>query len=210
MALVQRLINPTPFNVKIPYEKGVYLSIPADGELDLTGPQAEDFRPGTPGYEAARKLLEFEGVFMQDSDFSYDFQALQALKMAVRAREERVNDFITRTKNARLSGGAAVDDASMEELVESAGYGAMRRGVERLKARVRSLEKVVSTDASKGSVRQNLDPKRTCFVINPPRQFPSVTALNMFLDENPEIKKQHEIFTGAAQEESDVGTEVSD
>ena len=54
MAVVARLRNPTPFDVKIPYERGVYINIPSDGEVELSMEQLDDFRPGKPGSEAAR------------------------------------------------------------------------------------------------------------------------------------------------------------
>ena len=68
----------------------------------------------------------------------------------------------------------------------------MQDGTDRLKVRIKMLQGIVNADAHKGAVRQNLDPERTCFVINPPRQFPSKTSLAMFLAENPEIAAKHE------------------
>ena len=192
MALITKLINTTPFVVEIPYEKGIDIIIPADGEVDLDPKQLEDFRPGKPGSEETRKLLIFEGVFLQDSDLSYDFQALQCLRACVKDRSQRVSDFIERNKAARLRQGAAIDDKTMEEIKESSGYARMERNTNKLVARIKVLEGVVNADENSGAVRQNLDPDRTCFVINPPRQFPSKTALAMFLSENPEIAKKHE------------------
>ena len=75
----------------------------------------------------------------------------------------------------------------------------MQKVVDKLKARVGVLSAVVNEDAHKGAVKQTLDPKRTCFVINPPRQFPSETALRMFLLENPEIAAEHKRFVAAAE-----------
>ncbi len=49
MAVVARLVNPTPFDVKIPYERGVYINIPADGDVELSMGQLDDFRSGKPG-----------------------------------------------------------------------------------------------------------------------------------------------------------------
>lgn len=207
MALITKLINPTPFNVEIPYEKGISINIPADGEVDLTMGQLDDFRPGKPGSEETRKLLNFEGVFLSDSDLSYDLQALQTLEACVRTRQERINTFIDRTKNSRLAGGASVDDTSMDEILESSGYARMQTNVNKLKDRIKTLQKVVSADERKGAVRQNLDPERTCFVINPPRQFPSKTALAMFLAENPKIAAKHEAFLHPTPPVPTVATE---
>jgi hypothetical protein len=207
MAVVAKMINPTPFNVKIPYQLGVSIRIPADGEIDLTMEQLDDFRPGKPGSEETRKTLEFEGVFLQDSDLSYDVQALQALQSFVRERKARVKNFVERNKAARLKQGAACTDAEMDELKSSAGYSVMEANVSKVEARIRILEKTVNADMNKGSVKQTLDPTRTCFVINPPRQFPSRTALAMFLAENPEIKAKHDEFTNPTAQ-STTKTEV--
>jgi len=198
MAIVTKMINPTPFDVKIPYQLGVSIRIPADGEIDLTMQQLEDFAPGKPGSEETRKLLEFEGVFLQDTDLSYDIQALNTLKSCARERRDRIKNFVDRTRNARLAAGASVTDKEIDELKESSGYGNMERGVQKLEARIKILEKTVNADTNRGSVRQTLDPTRTCFVLNPPRQFPSRTALAMFLEENPEIKAKHDAFTNPA------------
>ena len=201
MALVAKMVNPTPFDVKIPYQKGVYIKVPADGDVELSMSQLDDFRPGKPGSEGPKKLLDFEGVFLEDSDLSYDFQALQALNIAVQERETRIKDFIERTKNARIAGGATVDEATMADLLVASGYGNMQKVVDKLKARVGVLRQVVDADAHKGAVKQSLDPKRTCFVISPPRQFPSETALTMFLLENPDVAEEHNKFVAAADAE---------
>ncbi len=206
MAVVARLVNPTPFDVKIPYERGVFLNIPADGDIELSMQQLDDFRPGKPGSEEPRKILEFEGVFLQDSDLSYDSQALKAIGLAIRDRKERIKTFIERTRNSRIAGGATVDDATMEDLVNNAGYGRMQDDVDLLERRVKKLQIVVSADKTRGAVRQNLDPKRTVFVTNPPRQFASVTAMEMFLDDHPDIKEAHEKLVGGGEEP--VVTEV--
>ena len=198
MAVVAKMVNPTPFEVKIPYSRGIYIVIPSDGDTELTMEQLDDFRGGKPGSEETRKILQFEGVFLQDTDLSYDYQALATLRSAVREREERIKTFIDRTRNSRIAGGATVDDATMEDLIQSAGYGRMQDDVTKLKARITTLSSVVNEDESKGAVRQTLDPKRTCFVINPPRQFPSETALTMFLNEHPDIKAEHDALTAPA------------
>ncbi len=204
MSLITKLVNPTPFDVEIPYEKGISIMIPADGEVDLSMQQLYDFLPGKPGSEETRKLLNFEGVFLSDSDLSYDFQALQTLKSCVRERMDRINTFVDRTKNSRLAGGAAVDEASMKEVKESSGYARMEENANKLVARIKILEKIVNADENKGTVRQNLDPERTCFAMNPPRQFPSKTALAMYLSENPETAAKHEALINPVEDDTPV------
>ncbi len=210
MAVVANLINPTPFDVKINHEKGVYINVPADGETTLSMQQLDDYRPGKPGSEATKSILDFEGVFLQDTDLSYDFQALKALQGAVRERKDRVKQFTDRTKGSRVAQGVAVDDESMEELIVSSGHGRMRDDIVKLQARIKILEGIVSADEAKGSVRQTLDPTRTCFVINPPRQFPSKTALAMFLAEHPETAKRHEEYLNPTAPTAETVTPSAD
>jgi hypothetical protein len=208
MAVVANLVNPTPFDVKLEYQAGQVIRIQADGETNIEMNVLEDFRPGKPGSEETRKLLEMEGVYLQDSDLSYDFQALKALKACVTERSRRIKDFTERTRNSRIAGGATVDDDTMRDLLEGSGYADMQRGVDKLKIRVKILEDIVNEDANKGSIRETLDPERTCFVTVPPRQFPSKTALKMFLAENPEIAEAHRKLLGEVEptvEESDNG-----
>jgi hypothetical protein len=199
MAVVANLINPTPFDVAIEYQAGQIIRVAADGETTLTMQQLDDFRPGKPGSEETRKILEMEGVFLQDSDLSYDFQALTTLRACVTERQRRIKDFTERTRNSRIAGGATVDEETMNDLLEGSGYNDMQRRVDKLVARIKILEGIVNADVNKGSVRETLDPERTCFVTVPPRQFPSKTALKMFLAENPEIAKKHFELVGAAE-----------
>jgi hypothetical protein len=203
MAVVSNLINPTPYDVKIAYQQGVYIHVPADGEVNISMQQLDDFRPGKPGSEETKKILDFEGVFLQDSDLSYDFQALVALKSYVRERKDRIKSFTERTKGSRVAGGVAVDDDTMQELLDSAGYSKMQGQVEKVVGRIKILEQIVNESEGKGSVRHTLDPERSCFVTNPPRQFPSKTALLMFLSDNPEIKAKHDALTAPAVVEGD-------
>jgi hypothetical protein len=199
MAVVANLVNPTPFDVKIEYQAGQLIRVAADGETPLTMGQLDDFRPGKPGSEETRKILEMEGVFLQDSDLSYDYQALTALKACVAERSRRIKDFTERTRNSRIAGGATVDDETMNDLLEGSGYNDMQRRVDKLVARIKILEEIVNADENKGSIRETLDPERTCFVTVPPRQFPSKTALKMFLAENPEIAAEHFKLVGETE-----------
>lgn len=189
------MCNPTPFKIKIPYERGIDIIIEPDSAIDLTISQMDDFRPGKPGSEVTKSILEFEGAFLVDSDRSYDSQALEACAISLKKKEERVKEFIERNRNARIAGGAAADEVTMDEILLSAGYGKMLKEIEILKNRVKIYQDVLNKDNAKGRVKETLDPKRTCFVLQPPRQFESETSLKIFLSENPEIKEQHDQFT---------------
>lgn len=208
MAVVANLVNPTPFDVAIPYTKGIEIRIPADGEVNLSMQQLDDFRPGKPGSEETQSILDFEGVYLQDSDLSYDFQALAALKSYVGTRQDRIKTFTERTKGSRVAGGVAVDDETMNELLDQAGYGNMQEQVDKVLGRIKILEDIVREDETRGAVKMALDPERTCFVTNPPRQFPSKTALKMFLSEHPEVAVKHEALVNPVDSVSAAKTEA--
>lgn len=208
MPFVNKLVNPTPWTVKIPYDRGLHIVVPADGEYEFTSAdQQRDFEPGQPGSEEIRKMLDHFGVFILNPDLSYDLQALRALEASHKSKKTFRDEFIQRLRDNRIASGRSIDDGTLDEAIESAGYGKKineRTGVpgilgqlEGLQARIKFLKKAVESDPSRGYVKERLDPERTCFVTSPPRQFPSKTALAMFLEENPTIKAQHEAWVKA-------------
>lgn len=200
MSLTNKLINPTPFKVVLPYEKGIELKIPADGELDLTIEQMDDYRPGKPGSEEVRKMLNYHGLFLMDGDRSYDAQALKALQTSLDEKKRVIKDFTERLQTSRNSQGRAIDKETLEEVTNSAGYGAGGLGdhLPALQKRISMLKKVVQSDPAGGKIKETLDPSRTCFVTKPPRMFPSKVALAIFLEENPDVKKEHDAFVKAS------------
>ncbi len=201
MAIVTKMCNPTGWDIHLEYEAGKDIVIPANGSKTITMQQTDDFREGKPGSEVTRGMLDWEGAFLLDSDRSYDSQALQALNTALVKRKERIRDFFERTQNSRMAAGnAAVDDATLQEIALRAGYGMQMKQLEQLETRVKMFSEVVSADNPDGRVKQTLDPKRTCFVVQPPKQFESETQLAVFLAENPEIKIEHDQYAQALAE----------
>lgn len=202
MAYVNRLVNPTPWKVKIPYDRGTFIVVESDGEYEFVGEQAHDFQPGQPGSEEVRNLLDSSGLFLLNPDLSYDLQALKALQACIKSKKSFRDEFIQRLRDGRIATGRSIDDGTLQEAIESAGYGhksmsrtgqpGLQGQIEALEARVKFLQKSVEGDPTRGYVKERLDPEKTCFVTNPPRQFPSKTALQMFLAENPEVKADHD------------------
>lgn len=194
--LTDQLVNPTPFEVKIPYTAAVSIIIPPDGETKLNMQQMDDFRKGKPGSEETQKILKEAGCFLLDGDRGYDVQALEALIECVKTKKQQYRDFIDRFRQARATAGQNVTDELVEENLQRAGYGRISDQIEVLEKRIEMLRNEVK-EADPEHVQPKLDPKRTCFVLEPPRQFASPTALKMFLAENPEIKEEHDKFMKA-------------
>jgi len=208
MSYVNKLVNPTPWKIEIPYDRGTFINIEPDGEYEFSSiDQQKDFEPGQPGSEEVRKLLEGAGAFLLNPDLSYDLQALRALQSCIKVKKSFQSDFIQRLRDGRIATGRSIDDGTLQEAIESAGYGhkslsrtglpGLQGQIEALEKRVAFLKKAVESDPVKGFVKDRLDPEKTCFVTNPPRQFPSKTALAMFLVENPAIKEQHDKWVKA-------------
>lgn len=202
MSFVNKLINPTPWKVEIPYDRGTFINIEPDGEYEfLNADMQRDFEPGQPGSEEVRNLLETSGAFLLNPDLSYDLQALRALQSCVKVKKSFRDEFIQRLRDGRIATGRSIDDGTLQEAIESAGYGhkslsrtglpGLQGQIEALEQRIKFLKGAVESDPVKGYVKDKLDPEKTCFVTNPPRQFPSKTALTMFLAENPELAELH-------------------
>jgi hypothetical protein len=186
--LTDQLCNPTPWNVSFNYHRGEKLNIPADGAVKLTHDQLQDFRTGTPGHEGVRNIMEMYGLFLLDGERSYDEQALEAISATLKEKQKRLDEFVTRTQDQRLATGRPIDDQTMTKLMESSGYDKIKEQVEQLSERKEFLRGRIS-DAS--VVRDRIDPRVTCLATDPPRTFPSETALQMFLKSNPELAEQH-------------------
>ncbi len=196
-------MNPTPWDVSLPYTSGINIKVPGDGERELSMQQTDDYRSGKPGSEEVRKTLDWHGLFLLDIDLSYDVQALKALKATYREKNKQYNDFVTRTQDNRIASGRQLDDDTLEALIQSSGYGddGLRGQLKILKGRIQYYEEVLKETESSGEVVEKLDPERTCFGTAPPRQFSSKTQLGMFLKENPQYVEQHNALLAAIQEE---------
>jgi hypothetical protein len=199
MALIAKLANPTPWDCKLPYEKGINILIPAFGSTDLTMQQLDDYRGGKPGSEAINVILDYDGLFVVDSDRPYDNQALDALRRCHRAKKAQVDAAVKDITTKRAAAGTPPDPDALEETLRMSGHAALRDKVVTLEEQIREYSKVVDPDAER-NVRPQLDPTRTVFVMDPPTEFPSVAAMNFFLgrEENRELKHKHDAYVQAA------------
>jgi hypothetical protein len=190
--LTNKLVNATHKDVSFPYDKGVILTIPADGQLDLTMDQMDDFRNDKPGSEEVRNQLEYHGLFLLDGDRSYEEQAFTAIRHSISHKKNQYDAFVQRLRDSRIATGSPVTEEAMEEAVDRAGYITIQRDIDKLQKRIKVLEKVLEEKGPKGKVKETLDPRRTCFVTDPPREFPSETALELFLlDQEPDFVERH-------------------
>ena len=190
MGLTDKLANPTPFDVEIEYKAGIPIVLPADGQATLTMEQLDNFHPHAPGHEAIRAILNFHGVFLVNSDVSYDRQALEALKASRSSKNKNFQDFVSRLRDAVFA-GKNVDQDTIDAAIIKGGHGRLQKEIHILDIRIEKLEKALTASGEDSKKSNTFDPKLTCFGTNPPREFPSELSLQMYLDEHPEIVEMH-------------------
>jgi G:T/U-mismatch repair DNA glycosylase len=197
MALTARLENPTPWDVKLDWDRGIKIRIPAFGNVDLGMQQMDDFRENKPGSEAVQETLHYHGLFLLDSDRPYDNQAVEALRYAREAKKAQHDAATRNITDRRAAQGIAPNEEALEETFRMQGLGTLKEKIATLENQIKALEEAIGPQRER-SIREQLDPKRTIFVMDPPREFPSVAAMNFFLETDPEIKAKHEAFTQRA------------
>ena len=205
MAYSAKLCNPTPYPVKLDWDRGIRIKIEPFGATELTMQQMDDFRPGKPGSADVKQTLDYYGLFLLDSDRPYDNQALEAVRRAHAAKKAQYDAGVRNITDRRSASGIAPNEEALEETLSQMGYTALREKVETLKKQAAAFEAVVGAQPER-TQRQQLDPKRTVFILDPPREFPSVASMEFFLEGNPEIKAKHTAFHAQAAGDADAPT----
>jgi len=205
MAFSAKLCNPTPWDAVIHWDRGVRIRIPAFGETQLTMQQMDDFRGDKPGSEEAQNTLDAIGVFLFDADRPYDNQAVIALERMHRAKKSQFDDAHRNLLSSRSAQGIAPNDEAMEETLKQMGLATLRDKIKLLEEQAKRYREQIGPETR---IREKLDPTRTVFVLDPPRQFPSATAMMFFLEQNDDVRIQHEAFNArrdaAAQEQENT------
>lgn len=197
MGITSRLCNPTSWTIKFPWEPGRPIIVDPDGFKELTHEQLLDFRPGQPGSEEIRKQTDFLGLFLLDSDRSYDVQALAACKRSAEIKEEEYKTRMQNLRNMRTAAGMRPDDDTMTELERMSGLNKIRAEAEALRNRAKIFAEAVLSEESRS--KEAIDYTRVCLATNPPREFASPTALTIFLSENPDVAERHAALVSAME-----------
>ena len=195
MAFAAKLMNPTPWEAVLDYDRGIRIRVPGFDSVPLTMMQMDDFRGDKPGSEAVDAVLDTFGLFLFDSDRPYDNQALEALKKMLAILDDRYRAADQRLRASHSAQGISTNEEAHAETMQQLGYKTVGMKINVLKGQIKEYEKVAGPEGR--SVRPKLDPMRTIFVLNPPREFPSVAAMEFFLRENAEIAAQHQTFAQA-------------
>jgi hypothetical protein len=202
VALSNELCNPTPWEVQIPYHKGIVINVPPDGKVELTVDQMDDFRSGKPGSEAVQELTSYYGVFLRDNTRTYEAQALEAIRACIAAKREQRRGAEIRLRQMGAADGATWSPEQYQQTLSQLGYDKIDKEIAALEGRSKFLAKELES-SSDGRVHKTFDPERTLIFLDPPREFPSKIALQMFLNDsgNEALKQQYESWK--AMQDSD-------
>lgn len=196
--LTNRLFNPTKNPVDWLWHGGVHIKIQPDGHYDLTNAQLADFQPGNPGSEAIQQLMNEYGIFLRDTDKTFESQALTCLRACHKAKKTHYEEATNNLRRARASAGIVDNPEALEETFKQLGLVALREQVEGLAFRIQQFEKVVSEQKSSKQV-DTVDPDRTLLFVDPPKVFETKFALQVFLSEpeNAKLKEKYDAWRKA-------------
>lgn len=210
MGLSGRLCNATGRDVEIRYGRG-RIRVPKNSHIELLPSQVDDFRPDKPGSEEVRRMINYHGCFLYDTDTSYDVQVLKAVEAAIKEKSNQFRDFVLSAKNQRIQAGQTnVTEADLEGIIQSAGYDLIRKQIEELENRRTVLKKALGPEINSRSTAPKYDPDRTCFGVTPPKEFSTPLMLELFLMENPEAAEKHKAFLGQVNAAAQATAPVED
>jgi len=147
------------------------------------------FRSNNPGSEEAREKLYVRGLFLDDNERDYDTQALEALEKCVKLLKDRYRTSVTNLQDQYVKADLKLDTPQFQERLNVLGLTDLQKRIDILEKRINIIRKTI--DSTNIPSVQKLNPELTCFVLDPPREFPSKTSLKIFLEEHPDIKKAH-------------------
>src|SRR3990172_6105222 len=196
MAIINRLHNPTPYEVVWNWHGGIDIKIAPDGLIDLTNAQMVDFTPNQPGSEAVRQLMDELGIFVRNPDLSYESQALEALRACIRLKTAQYNDSVNTIRGRRAEKGIVDAPEALEETFRQMGISGLREKIEMLKVRASKFEKAVATQGT-AKASKTVDFTRTLIFTKPPKVFETAFAMTVYLDEHPDLKAKYEEFMAA-------------
>lgn len=194
MSYTARLVNPTPIAVEWPWHRGVVLKVDAFGYKELDAQTMEQFMPDQPGADGVQQLMNHYGVFLQDSSKTYEMQAEEAVRASIKAKTELATECEKGVRGrAAQSGNSHNEDAISNEL-ERSGYTKLFNEVKMLQKVLKDLS--AANAKTRRTAHEQYDPEKTLLFTNPPKQFPSATAMKMFLSmpENKELAEKQEAY----------------
>lgn len=191
MSLTNRLCNPTPFLVDWNYDRGVHIKLQPDGFQDLLDVEmSNQFRPGLPGSETVREGMAMYGIFLRDTTVPYELQAIDALRSYIRYHESLYNETTGNLRRKAAQTGMNSEEA-IQQTLEAMGYTALAQRIAKAKERLKRYENKVDRTVLDRPLHRQYDPKRTLLFLDPPKEFESEIAMQVYLEENPKMQEKY-------------------
>lgn len=206
MSLTNRLCNPTPFLVDWNYDRGVHIKLQPDGFQDLQDVEmSNQFRPGLPGSETVREGMSQHGIFLRDTTVPYEMQAIDALRGYIRYHESLYNETTGNLRRKAAQTGMNSEEA-IQQTLEAMGYVALAARVAKAKDRLKRYENKVDRTQLDRPLHRQYDPKRTLLFMDPPKEFESEIAMQVFLEENPKMQERYNAWMAQFIQAEEAGS----
>ena len=190
MAITARLCNPTHEKVEWPWHRGEVLIVQPFGFVDLPAKMMEQLLPDEAGYDSIKSTMDHYGVFLRDTGRTYESQALEAINAAIKTKNQFYNDCVSNIRERAAHAGNINEEAIAHKL-EAAGYTRLARTVDEL----RKIKATLEAKESKTRQRHTqYDPERTLLFTNPPMEFESPTAMQLYLSYNDDMRQRYTEF----------------
>lgn len=183
MRLSNELCNPNPWDVEWGYHAGRVIVIPADGSVELSVDEMDDFRDGKPGSEDVQSNMSFHGIFLRQHDRPYELQAIEALEASAKMKSDHTRNFEQSLRSARAAQNTPLSDESFALIFEQSGNSRLKKQADTALERARFLRSQIDVEKAASSIHKEYDPERTLLFTNPPKEFPTRLALQMFLND---------------------------
>lgn len=191
MSLTNKLCNPTPFLVDWNYDRGVHIKLAPDGFQDLLDVEmSNQFRPGLPGSETVREGMVQHGIFLRDTTVPYEVQAIEALRGYIRYHENLYNETTGNLRRKAAQTGMNTEEA-IQQTLDAMGYTALAARINKAKERLKRYENKVDRTVMDRPLHRQYDPKRTLLFLDPPKEFESEIAMQVYLEENPKMQEKY-------------------
>ncbi len=211
MRLSNELCNPNPWEIEWKYHAGRVIVVPADGSVELTVDEMDDFRDGKPGSEDVQNNMKFMGIFLREHDRPYELQAIAALEESARQKHAHTRNFEQSLRSTRAAQNNPLSEESFEYIFKQSGNANLQRQADTSKERAKFLRSQIDVETAESNIHKTYDPERTLLFTNPPKEFPTPLALQMFLNDtgNERIRAQWQEQMGfnEVEEESVPTTE---
>jgi len=156
----------------------------------------DDFREGKPGSPEVKSMMNHYGIFLRDPSQPFELQAIESIKASIKDKQGQYNDAHGNIRRSAAAQGT-FDEGAFAETLHQMGYTGLKEEIDRLEGRLKQYTSRVNEERI---IHEQFDLERTLIFLDPPKEFDSKVQMEIYLDENPEIKELQEKWLAAQGE----------